>query len=974
MASVGGTTLNNNNIHNIHQAKPNITPTSFSTIKSSHSNPSVSYEPFAPRSEAQRSRLARIALLTAGPTAAASSTNTHANASSPTKTAMPPSLLLTAMSKSSTYSSSSSSHENEYEAKQSQSHELLLEDEKEDASATFSATHILKYAQSTSSHLSKCLEQSAPVRTNLQKSIQICQTLMDRHTQLLQHSGELSAAAERLQIEEQMLSQKAKEIGAPLEHYDAMDKMGVLVGVLFKDEGNTVVRGLAKVKVDSEEYVDLLDQIDLALEFFTNQYRELNTIHQNQIRVQQQRQQQMLHGGLDDPNLTERERERERRRREREQRRNPRKESPLTGSVVEYYKRSLALHDAALFLIREAVVDRLTQTTNDINAALNLTKTAIPADKLEASLIYTRFHGISSRSNSLITILRDRLGRDHNNSYNELLTLCQSTYSKSREILLKLTVKEHMDLLKTQHGLINMTRLASVFLIRICTVETLLYLDFFAGDYKSEEKEEKSSTQNNDDSNSNTALHLKPSYKRKKSKSEKAAILATQDPYFQKHLSNLCTHLHKTVRRGLIAVNDLDTLCQIVSVLREEWSLANSSKNTVATARALSGVIQDAQERLIFCANNALNKEVNRFKASPADLDYPNKLMKKNGENDDTTLASNESGTDDNGTSKEEHKEEGETNASDAVLDDAVKAQLKVYEAWFPPMRSVLRILSKIFRVVEPRVFEDIAQQSVYACTKCLKEGAATILTKSGILHADLFIVKHLLILREQLSPFDIQLRSVERQLDFSETGKAVTKFLANRNRKLFSMTNENALVTLLREGVSVQEANVDSKRDLEDSLRSACNDFIEHTSQTLAKSLMAFIEDCKSVVNTTGVLKGEPHMQAGSVITTLSNTLDSIGEESGIIISQMSLYLENTATQSILMKPVVRKILRALEDSKRYMSEVNGENNTEANGSEDDKDGWNPENREQVVKLMSEIETKVRALTSSKSSVFRQN
>ena len=34
-------------------------------------------------------------------------------------------------------------------------------------------------------------------------------------------------------------------------------------------------------------------------------------------------------------------------------------------------------------------------------------------------------------------------------------------------------------------------------------------------------------------------------------------------------------------------------------------------------------------------------------------------------------------------------------------------------------------------------------------------------------------------ILREQLSPFDIQLRSVERQLDFSEAGKAVTRFLA---------------------------------------------------------------------------------------------------------------------------------------------------------------------------------------------------
>ena len=69
-------------------------------------------------------------------------------------------------------------------------------------------------------------------------------------------------------------------------------------------------------------------------------------------------------------------------------------------------------------------------------------------------------------------------------------------------------------------------------------------------------------------------------------------------------------------------------------------------------------------------------------------------------------------------------------------------------------------------------------------------------------------------ILREQLSPFDIQLRSVERQLDFSEAGRAVTRFLANRNRRLFSMSTENALITLLREGVSAQESSVDSNRD----------------------------------------------------------------------------------------------------------------------------------------------------------------
>jgi hypothetical protein len=232
-----------------------------------------------------------------------------------------------------------------------------------------------------------------------------------------------------------------------------------------------------------------------------------------------------------------------------------------------------------------------------------------------------------------------------------------------------------MDKLKDQHGLVGMTRIASVFLIRLCTVETQLYLDFF-GDPKQED---------------------------------------ANDSEFQSFLNALCQGLHRTVRRGLVTVHDLDTLCQIVSVLREERGQASSSPITMAAARSIATVIEDAQERLIFCANSALQKEVIRFRATPADLDYPAKLQIKGPATEDAD-------------------------------DDAVQKQLQVYEAWFPPMRSVLRILSKIFRVVEPRVFEDIARESVQACTGSLKDGANFILQKSGVVHADLFLVKHLLV------------------------------------------------------------------------------------------------------------------------------------------------------------------------------------------------------------------------------------
>ena len=211
-------------------------------------------------------------------------------------------------------------------------------------------------------------------------------------------------------------------------------------------------------------------------------------------------------------------------------------------------------------------------------------------------------------------------------------------------------------------------------------------------------------------------------------------------------------------------------------------------------------------------------------------------------------------------------------------------------------------------------------------------------------------------ILREQLSPFDIQLRSVERQLDFSEAGKAVTRFLANRNRRLFSMSTENALITLLREGVSVQESSVDSKRDLEDCLRSACNDFIENTSSSILGPIASFVDQCKNSAGstaTTGIadLINAPFMNGALVTSLVSTALQNLDGELDNVTKQMTLYLENTATQGILLKPVVRKATRSLEEVKRFIGEVPNEEN-----------GWDANVRAEVLKCVEDFETRVKS------------
>ena len=195
----------------------------------------------------------------------------------------------------------------------------------------------------------------------------------------------------------------------------------------------------------------------------------------------------------------------------------------------------------------------------------------------------------------------------------------------------------------------------------------------------------------------------------------------------------------------------------------------------------------------------------------------------------------------------------------------------------------------------------------------------------------------------------------MERQLDFSEAGKAVSRFLANRNRHLFAMSAENALVTLLREGISVRDSSVDSKRDLDDALRSACNDFIEHTSTAVAGPLLLFVEQCKSASQSTDIgLSAQPFMRSDAVLFVVEGTKEKLGMQLLDITSNMGLYLENPATQSILLKPVVRKITRALDEAKRFVSDV-----------VDDNNGWDAEIRVAVLGKMQEIETSVKGALS---------
>ena len=168
-------------------------------------------------------------------------------------------------------------------------------------------------------------------------------------------------------------------------------------------------------------------------------------------------------------------------------------------------------------------------------------------------------------------------------------------------------------------------------------------------------------------------------------------------------------------------------------------------------------------------------------------------------------------------------------------------------------------------------------------------------------------------------------------------------------------MSTENALVSLLREGVSINEESVDSKRDLEEALRNACNDFIDHTSKSLASDVLDIAEKLPATKK-EALVKAE-FMQANTLKDILTKTSERMEVKAGEMTSQMKLYLDNPATQSILLKPISKKVSKGLDEVRKAVASkvVIGEN------------GWDESIQGEVMILIGEVEKKLK--TAAKAS-----
>ncbi|GAA5905384.1 Golgi transport complex subunit COG3 [Sporobolomyces salmoneus] len=576
----------------------------------------------------------------------------------------------------------------------------------------------------------------------------------------------------------------------------------------------------------------------------------------------------------------------------------------------------------AMTLIKMYFVSTIRKITLD--AAEKMTGKELSDTALEA-LLYQKFESPSSSLRILLIELEKRSESDPN-EYSSLRSECFTVWFTARSQLLSPGLAEEVR--RMEPGSTELVRLAKMgcgHLRGVCINEWGLYKQYFS----------------------------------------------TGENEVYQFLENLCDHLYDSLRPRILHEPRLEVLCELCTVLQAmmaldadtglveasddsddddlfspspndndpDASLSMTRQSTIQPSShpqqlrlgrlrfsvLLRTILQDTQTRLVFRAQAVIQSQVLHYVPTPEDLDYPAILEKK-------ASATNEK--------KEslwnvEDSQEEERNFTNGGGGGDKEKRFRVpnenqMKSWFPTLRRTVWVLARLNAFINTAIFEDFAGEAVTLCQQSLLAAAAQIsaatkdvsnsktasaLSGSSQLDGQLFLVRHLLLLKETVRSVDLV--HIERAADFS----SVTDMLSNILRNTSAIFNPAALFQMASRGIpNFAETMVDAKTDLDSALKKACEDLITTTSLSLTSSIQYFLDRCTSFLSSpspsTGGSSSSRDLSAQEwatpeeVMKLHQEFQDGLVENVKAVSGKMRLYLEEEKTVKVLLPPLLEEIV----------------------------------------------------------------
>ncbi|KAL1532935.1 Golgi transport complex subunit 3 [Salvia divinorum] len=353
----------------------------------------------------------------------------------------------------------------------------------------------------------------------------------------------------------------------------------------------------------------------------------------------------------------------------------------------------------------------------------------------------------------------------------------------------------------------------------------------------------------------------------------------------------LCTYLYDTLRPKLIHEANLDILCELVDILKVEVLAEQVSRRGESLAGlqpTLERILADVHERLTFRARTHIHDEIANYFSTDEDVDYPAKLEQS-----------------------AETKSETSSNAQSS----------DVSRTWYPPLEKTISCLSKLYRCLEPAVFTGLAQEAVEVCASSIQKASKQIAKSSSAMDGQLFLIKYLLILRDQIAPFDIEFSVTHKELDFSHLLEHLRRILRGQ-ASLFDWSRSTSLARTL--SPRVLESQIDAKKELEKNLKATCEEFIMSVTKLVVDPMLSFVTKVTAVKvalssgshNPESAISKPLKDQAFATPEKIAELVQKVGsaiqQELPGVTGKMKLYLQNPTTRSILFKPIRTNIVEA--------------------------------------------------------------
>jgi len=552
-------------------------------------------------------------------------------------------------------------------------------------------------------------------------------------------------------------------------------------------------------------------------------------------------------------------------------------------SCIEYMSKNSQFKDSAQFLIKfnncltQVLGQIKTHVMRTLESSTNNLLAKRPTNQKTYSekggtlsddaftLYYGRFRANAPKIKALVSLIEQRSTKAE--PYEQALNDIYTCYCHQREQLIGPGVYSSFNDLKDGRDVCGLVRASCAFMLQVSQDEYQLFRHFF----------------------NNTT------------------------PILDDMLQRLCQGLYDLLRPYIISIYHLETLSELCSILKLEMlddHILSNQNELKAFEIIVKQMLEDVQERLVYRTNIYIKTDILGFAPSSGDLAYPDKLIMM--EDIAKSLSQSKSETaNGEGANDEEKMVEVSLNPADGPRSRGPTSPADLHGMWYPTVRRVLVCLSKLYRCIDRGIFQGLSQEALTNCIESLTVASDKILTQKTEIDGQLFLVKHLLILREQIAPFHTDFSIRETKVDFEKTKTAVNKLMhADNLSRLFQVSNQNALLEFILDGSpEIKEYFVDSKKGVDKKLKTACENFILSQTKFLTGSIQDFIVRANAIVelnkkdpNQTKALKEHKFATPETLRELCIESYRELKSRAQSTQKSMKLYLSNKDTEYIFV------------------------------------------------------------------------